>query len=413
MGYRVRTGKLGAGLATCQGGDDRPNRTSVQEAEMKITGFETFPVSVPYTHEEVTSRLVRGGVSVVIVKLTTDDGLVGWGECCGNPDAAVAEAAAKYCAAFVVGRDPWQTEAIAHDVYKKGSMDRRFRLANHVLAGIDQALWDLCGKACGQPVYRFFGGALREEVEYFCYLARGTPEDLERQCRDALERGYGVFYLKVGIDTKAETEMLEAVRGAIGPDARIRIDVNEAWDLRQAVRILNDWDSKFEIDFCEAPVPHDLPDSMREVRERVSCALCANDSLGREIDVLRIIRGRCAEVLCFSPYWLGSLRRFMTMSHVAHLEGLTVCKHTFGELGLAAAASQHLLLCIPNADPGNQQTAAFMTDDILAQPVPIASGPKWGLIEAPGLGVEVDEEKLARYHEAYLRDGPFKPFREA
>ena len=380
---------------------------------MKVTKFETFPGSVPYTHEEVTSRVVRGGVSVVILKLTADNGLVGWGECCGNPDVAVAELAARYCSAFVLGRDAWQKEEIARDIFKTGSMDRRFRLANHVLAGIDQALWDLCGKECGQPVYRFFGGALRDEVTYFCYLAQGTPDEMKRQCAEGLKMGYDVFYLKVGIDTDAETAMLEAVRDSVGPKAKIRVDVNEAWNLRQSVRILNDWDSKFDLDFCEAPVPHDLPDSMREVRERVTCGLCANDSLGREIDVLRLIRARCADVLCFSSYWMGSMRRFMTMSHVAHLEGLTVCKHTFGELGLAAAAGQHLMLCVPNPDPGNQQTAAFLADDILTEAIPIASDAKWGRIEGPGLGVEVDEDKVAQYHEAYLRDGAFKPYRVA
>jgi L-alanine-DL-glutamate epimerase-like enolase superfamily enzyme len=205
--------------------------------------------------------------------------------------------------------------------------------------------------------------------------------------------------------------MLEAVRDTIGPGGRIRIDVNEAWGLNQSIRILNDWDSKFGIEFCEAPVSHELPDSMREVRQRVPCEICANEALGREIDVLRIIRSRCADVLCFSPYWVGSLRRMIAMSGIAHLEGLRVCKHTHGELGITAAACQHVLLNIPNADWGNQQTASVVIDDILAEPIPIASGPKWGPIEKPGLGVEVDEDKVAKYHEATLRDGPFTPFR--
>ena len=91
-----------------------------------------------------------------------------------------------------------------------------------------------------------------------------------------------------------------------------------------------------------------------------------------------MIRARCADVLCFSSYWVGSLRNFLTLSWAAHWEGQRVCKHTHGELGIAAAAGQHVLLAIPNAIDGAQQTAAIMADDILTRPSPIATGPRWG-----------------------------------
>jgi L-alanine-DL-glutamate epimerase-like enolase superfamily enzyme len=379
---------------------------------VKVAKLETFVVNVPYLHDEVSSRIRRSGVTSVVVKLTADDGLVGWGESCGNIANAVSiEEAVRYACPFLLGSDPWDTEQLAHSYYKKGTWDRRIHSANFAFAGIDMALWDLCGKQAGQPVYRFFGGARREQVNYFWYLERGSPDDLARQCRDARARGYDTFYLKTGIDRRDEEAMLEAVRATIGPDARIRIDCNEAWSLNEAIRILNDWDRRFGIDFCEAPVPHDLPESMAEVRRRVPCAISANEALGREVDVLRIIESRCADVLCFGPYWVGTLRRFMTLAHVAHLNGLQVCKHTHGELGIAAAAGQHLMLCVPNAVAGNQQTEAMMAGSILTAPIPIRDGPNWGRIEAPGLGVEVDESKLAAAREHYLKNGQFVPYR--
>ena len=150
---------------------------------------------------------------------------------------------------------------------------------------------------------------------------------------------------------------------------------------------------------------------MRELRAKVPVALCANEGLGRVEDCLRVIRARCADVLCFSSYWVGSLRNFLTLSWVAHWEGQRVCKHTHGELGIAAAAGQHVLLAIPNAIDGAQQTAAIMADDILTRPSPIATGPRWGTIEQPGLGVDVDEDRLRHYHQCYLRDGQFLPYR--
>jgi glucarate dehydratase len=346
----------------------------------------------------------------VIVKLTADKGLVGWGESCSGADAASIDDAVQAARPFVLGRDPWQTEAIAHDYFKTGLWDFRAMTGNFAFAGIDQALWDLCGKECGQPLYRMFGGAMREEVDYFCYLSQGSPQHLERECADGVRRGYTCFYLKVGIDVAAETEMLAAVRSTIGPARKIRIDANEAWTVSEAVKILARWNDRFDIDFAEAPVPIDPLENMCEVRARVPVALSANEGLWRAADVMRVIRSRAADVLCFSSYWVGSLGRFLALSRVAHLEGMRVCKHTHGELGIAAAAGQHVVLSIPNACDGAQQTASIMDDDILVERIPIADGPKWGRIERPGLGVEVDEQKLQRYHEAYRRDGQFLPY---
>ena len=161
----------------------------------------------------------------------------------------------------------------------------------------------------------------------------------------------------------------------------------------------------------EAPVPIDPVENMLELRGRVPVALCANEGLGRTADTMRVIRSRCADVLCFSSYWVGTLRRFHTLCHAAHLEGQSVCKHTHGELGIAAAAGHHVMLSIPNATDGIQQTATMMEHELLVEPTPIAEGPKWGWIEKPGLGVEVDADQLMQYHEVYRRDGQFLPYR--
>jgi L-alanine-DL-glutamate epimerase-like enolase superfamily enzyme len=194
---------------------------------VRIERIETVPVSVPYTHAEVSARVRRGGVTSVIVKLTTDTGLVGWGESCVGADARSVEAAVQAMAPFVIGRDPWHTEAIARDVFRTGLWDYRAPTGNFAFAGTDMALWDLCGKACGQPLHRLFGGPVRASVDYFYYLAQGTPEEIRAQALDGVARGYGVYYLKVGLDARAEGAMLEALRDAVGPEAKIRVDAND------------------------------------------------------------------------------------------------------------------------------------------------------------------------------------------
>lgn len=377
--------------------------------DMKIVRLDAYPASIAYSHVERSSRVNRAGVTDVVVKLTADNGLVGWGESCSGADTASIEAAVRSMAKFVLGRSPWDTEAIAGDVFGAGLWDYRPMTGNFAFAGIDMALWDLCGKAAGQPLYRLFGGARRETVDYFYYLSQGRPDEVAAQCADGVARGYGCYYLKVGVDAAAEEEMLEAIRATVGPSARIRIDANEAWSVPEAVRLLARWNERFGIDFAEAPVPAVPHALMLDLRQRVPVALCANEGLGRQTDVLAMIESHAADVLCFSSYWVGSLRRFHTLSHLAALHGQRVIKHTHGEFGIAAAAGQHMMLALPNVDAGVQQTAQMMEDDVLVGRLPIADGPVWGLVDGPGLGIEVDEDKLARYVEAYRNDGQFLP----
>jgi len=384
-------------------------KVEISVKDIKVVRLETFPASIAYSHVERSSRVNRSGVTDVVVKLTADDGAVGWGESCSGADTASIEVAVRSMAKFTVGRSPWDTEAIARDVFGAGLWDYRAMTGNFAFAGIDMALWDLCGKAAGQPLYRLFGGAQREVVDYFYYLSQGLPEELAAQCRDGIARGYQCYYLKVGVDAAAEEEMLEAIRATIGPVARIRIDANEAWSVPEAVRLLTRWHQRFDIDFAEAPVPAIPHKLMLDLRLRVPVALCANEGLGRQSDAVAMIESHAADVLCFSSYWVGSLRRFHTLSNLASLHGQRVVKHTHGEFGIAAAAGQHMMLALPNVDVGVQQTAQMMEDDVVVGRLPIADGPRWGVIDRPGLGVEVDEDKLQRYVEAYRKHGQFLP----
>ena len=222
---------------------------------MKIASLEFIPVSVPYTHRERSSQVNRDGVSDVVVKATTDDGLVGWGESCSGADLESVRSALNAMEPFVLGRSPWESESIRIELWHGGLWSFRKATASFAYAGIDMALWDICGKACGQPLYNLLGGKLRDAVSYFYYLAWGSQAELAAQCRDGVRKGYEVFYLKAGIDFRAELEMVRAVREAIGPERRLRLDANGAWTVNEAIRNLAALDC-FDIDFIEQPVAH-------------------------------------------------------------------------------------------------------------------------------------------------------------
>lgn len=372
---------------------------------MKIAKLETWTVRVAYSHDERSALVARSGVSDVLVKLTTDDGLVGWGECTRAADVKGIEAAVNAMAPIVLGRDPWQRDAIHRDVRIAGGWQFQAMTGNFAYAGIDMALWDLCARSVDQPLYNLLGGAVRDSVNYFYYLHWDTPEGIANQGRAGRDAGYGVFYLKVGIDTQAEEAMLVALREAIGPEALIRLDANQAWSVPDAVRILRRWHDLVGLDFVEAPVPIHPESLMLDVKQRQPVPLCANEGMWTMQDAIRVIQSRCGDYLCFSPYWVGSISEFMQACALSAHHGWLVCKHTHGELGLTAALGQHLMLAVPNAATGNQQTAQVMTGDILTAPLPIAIKPDWGRPAGPGLGVTVDEDKVAAYHEDFRRLG--------
>jgi glucarate dehydratase len=379
---------------------------------MKITRIEPIIVNVPYRHREVSTRVQRDGVTALLVRIEAGTGLVGWGETCPGSNVEGVYETVKSAIPYLLDQDPWNREQLAADFFETAHWYNRVMTGNFAFAAIDMALWDLCGKDCGQPLYNLFGGLRRRGVNYFWYLAHTTVEDVAAQARRGVERGYGVFYIKVGINVEEELRMVAALRETIGPTCKIRIDANGAWSPNEAVRFLAAFD-RYRIDFAEQPVWPDPIRNMVELRQRTPVALAANEGLWRVHDVYEVIRHRAADVLCFSSPWVGTLANFHRLSCLAHLEGLRVCRHTHGELGLMAAAHHHLCLTLPNLVDGNQQTAEMMQDDVLEEPLPIATGPEWGVPGGPGLGVKVDEAKVQKYHRLYTERGQYLPYQPA
>lgn len=375
----------------------------------KIGRIETIPVSVPYTHRELSSRVARDGVSDVLVKITTSDGLIGWGESCSGADTRSVVAAIEAMAPFAIGHDVWNRDAMRREIFHHGLWQFRAGTGNFAWAGIDMALWDICGRLAGQPIWRLLGGLMTAEPNYFYYLSRGGDADLKTQCSDGMSRGYSVFYLKVGLDDAEDLEAVKAAREALRQGPRLRIDANGSWTLPQATRNLRAM-AEYDIDFVEQPVRADPIRHLRDVGRRSGVTVCANEGLWSEADCYERIRARQADVFCFSPYWVGGLAAFHRLAWIAHHEGLLVCKHTHGELGIAAAAAHHVLLTLPNGVDGHQQTAQMMAHDILTTPIPISVSPRWGTIESPGLGVEVDESAVAEAAATYRARGQFAPW---
>lgn len=375
---------------------------------MKVSSVETIIANVPYRRREISSVVARDGVTDVVVKVATEDGLIGWGEACGGADVTSVDAAVKAMVPFVIGRDPWDREAMRADAFHRGLWHHRTMTGNYAWAGIDMALWDLCGKAAEQPIHKLLGRR-RESVDYFYYLSHGVEEDVAVECAEGLDANFNVFYIKVGIDFHKDLRLVAAARQALGEGPRLRLDANGAWASGDALRQIRAF-AEYDIDFIEQPVTEHPLSAMAELRARSPVPLAANEGLWTEADAADRVLARVADVYCFSPYWVGSIAAFHRISLLAHAQGLQVCKHTHGELGIAAAAAQQVLLALPNVVDGNQQTAFHMDGDVVARALPITAGHLWPADEQPGLGVEVDEADLEAAADRYRTDGQYLPY---
>ena len=369
-------------------------------------------VNVAYVHREISSQVQRDGVTAGVVRLETDDGLVGWGEACSGADMESVLASARAMTPFILGNDPWRAEEMKRDAWHRGLWQFREPTGNFAWAGFDIAMLDICGKKAGVPVHALLGGAQRESVDYFWYLSGDDLDELLEYAQLGLERGYTTFYMKVGLDDDADLARVRAVRSFIGNDARLRVDANGAWSIAQARRLLAQLDDA-HLDFVEQPVRQVPRDLLRDLRQLVATPVASNEGLWSEEQARERIEARVADVFCFSPYWVGSLRGFQRLGYLVYEHGAQVCKHTHGELGIAATAAQHVMLTLPSIVQGNQQTAAHMVGDVLAERLPIVDGPTWGIPSAPGLGVTIDERAMDEATLNYQRDGQFLPHQVA
>ena len=290
---------------------------------MKIVKLETFIVRIAYKHVETSSLINRGGVSDVIVKLTTQDGMVGWGECTRAADTAGIESAVQAMAPLVVGRSIWDNEAIQRDLAIHAVWAFQPMTGNFAYAGIDMALLGPLRQgvrsnrstAClAAPC------AMRSIISTTWNGAR--PTSIAAQAKEGVQpRLSGLLHQGRGRRAARGGD----AGGAARHDRTGRQDPHRrqpGLDDPEAARLLKRWHHRFDIDFVEAPVRIDPVENMLDLRRLVDVPFCVNEGLWREADAYRIIKSRCGDYLCFSQYWVGSLARWHLFNHAEPPRGL-------------------------------------------------------------------------------------------
>lgn len=373
---------------------------------MRIADLKVTPVSVPLREPETWIWGRRFGITNAIVEVTTDEGVTGLGECPGHPSVELVRQVLDLARDVVVGEDPLRIEHVLHLLLARRGLHHFRHAANVAVGGLETALWDIVGKVAGQPLANLFGGPVREQIPYYSYIPMGPSERMAAQAAAAVAEGFGTIYLKSGFEREKDVADVAAVREAIGPSPKLRIDSNEAWSPAEAIAIIHELEP-YELEFVEQPVSmYDL-DGLARVRRAVQTPIAANQAAWLEFNVLDIVRKRAADVIVTCPHQLHGLSAFKKVAALLETAGLPIVKHSFGDFGITTYAAAHVLATCPNATLANQTHYSLLDDDVIAGGPPVFEDGALVLPDGPGIGVELDREKLAFYEEVYAREGEF------
>ncbi|MER5389598.1 mandelate racemase/muconate lactonizing enzyme family protein [Saccharopolyspora sp. NPDC002686] len=366
------------------------------EGILRIIGIRHIPVAVPFHNEErwLSGRQVsrRRGLVSVLIEIDTDEGITGIGEAPAHPSAAIVLAELRAAERFAIGEDPFRTEHIA-------KLGGAWGATSTALAAIDMACWDIVGKACGQPLVNLFGGALREDVEYLHQIPTGTPDWMRDLAAQGAAAGSESFHVQVGTDDLGtDVERIAAVRDGIGAGRSIRVDANEAWSPAAALRALRAL-APYDIEFAEQPVPARNIPEMARLRTHTGTPLLT-DQVCRARQ-LEVIRHGAADAISVDNALDGGLLNMKRSAGICEAAGIPTVKHSLGELGVATCAAAHLIAATPGFDHANQSYRALLSDDVLEGGLLPHCRGRLRVPRNPGIGVELDRDRLARYAELY------------
>jgi D-galactarolactone cycloisomerase len=375
---------------------------------MRIADIKAYPTSFPVPPENSVSLGIGRAVKrdAVIVKVTTDDGTVGWGESHhGRCPGAVAQLVNTTLRQLVVGMEASDVVGVWAKIYK-------FQLASHgmgagtclAMSGIDQALWDIRGKEAGWPLYKLLGGASRPVPAYAGGVSLGyqEPARLLDEIAPLLEQGYKAVKLRVGDTPKRDLERVAAVRRA-HPDLVILTDANTAYTVEDARQVMPGLE-RAGVGWLEEPFPaHDHRSYARAAGfSRVPLAAGENHYTRYEFN--RIVEDGVVTVLQPDVSKTGGLTETLRIAALASAWKLPVHPHS-SMTGINMAATIHLLASIDNGGyfEGDVSTNNLFRDELVSTPYELGSDGCVRPLDKPGIGVEIDENFLKKHP---VIDGP-------
>lgn len=372
---------------------------------MKITKVELIPVSSPMKKPLIMPETYITHIHSVLLKLHTDEGYVGFADCGdtsswyrGELQESIMGMISQVIAPkILIGEDPRNIEKIV------GRMDRIVRDNNQAKALVDFALHDLKGKIYDMPVYQLLGGRTKEAVDLGWVLSPGPLEKIVPEAQAALDEGYKLVKIKIGLPTLEEdVEMIKGVRAGLGDDARLVVDANGFWNYEDALTALRKIDD-VGLECIEQPLPHWDIVGMARLRQQVGTPVYADEAAQELHHIREIIERQAADGLFIKMQKAGGLLKAQRWITMARLAGMPVLSGCMSGSGLEASPAAHLLVADQWASQFTHENlgpvtnnARFSTvdpaiDADIALNVPVYRDGKMYPNEGPGLGIELNE----------------------
>jgi muconate cycloisomerase len=381
-----------------------------------VARIESIPIALPVRREWRWRGLDAELGQWVIVRVHTDTGLVGCGEAtpladwggdfnsyAGETPATVQHVVAKLLGPALTGADPFDVEWIAE------RMDDVIKGHTYAKAAIEMALYDLQGKSCGLPVYRLLGGRYRRGVPIAHMIGIMSREEALEEARIAREDGCRAFQIKGTGEVKRDVEIIAALREELGAGFMLRLDANQGYrrrGVKEAIRSVRMLEAA-GVDAIEQPT--EGLEQMAAVRAAVDVTVIADESCWQPTDVVRVAQAGAADAISIYIAKAGGLGRARKVATVAEANGLPCDVNGSLESGVGNAANVHLATAMPSislpavipitAPSGTGPARAagrYYADDIVSAPFTYEEGLLLAP-DGPGLGIEIDEEKLDAY----------------
>ncbi len=356
---------------------------------MKITQLHALLVRIPQKPPiaPYQSRYrASSEKEAVLIRLESDTGLVGWGETPvdwinrsfeGAPEAQLRSQ--------VVGRDPFDLEAW----YAEN------RLCSHLASGVEMALWDLIGHVVRQPLYKLLGGAVRKRIELAACMGIRPYAEAKAIAQQYVERGFTTLKTKAGRRAEEDLEMVRGIRDGAGDRLKLRIDPNMGYAPEVAFPLARDLE-QYHLEYFEQPMPSGLIADAARLRRQTRTPIGLNESVTTPEIVLQILQLGAADVLLPDTYQCAGILGVKKVAALAEAAGVPCVFHCAHDLGLKTAAMLHVVASSPGFTLANDCTYYGLVDDIITPLHRIDHG-FMELPEGPGLGVVVDEAKVAKY----------------
>ena len=364
---------------------------------LRITEIRAFPTSFPVDPKDSVTLGIGRAVKrdAVIVKVETEGGVTGWGEAHhGRCPGAVAHLVNTTLRQLVLGQDANDTTGVWKKVYDK-------QLASHgmgagaclALSGIDMALWDIRGKALNIPLYKLLGGRARPIPAYAGGVSLGyqEPKALVEEARPHVQAGYKAVKLRIGDTVARDVERIAAARAAFGHELAILTDANTGYDVADVRAVMPALD-EHDVGWLEEPFPaHDYL-SYREAARFGRTPLAAGENHYTRFEFNRVIEDGAITILQPDLSKTGGITEALRIAALASSWKLPIHPHT-SMTGINMAATIHFLAAIENGGYFEADISKnnLFRDKLVSTPYRVDKDGNVAPLEAPGIGVEVDE----------------------